>query len=193
MPKKSKPIVKVKNPGRRKRGAKRIAKKYVSRIIDACAQMLAQNRDQYFDSLLSVWEQATDRLDRTAQAILANEGCPFAEADREICIRPFDRLYVMLFTRIAGQMVEAEKRVFRLRVQRLTEAWSKFAAAIPVRRPDLKPIADTMCNAALALTSGIAAIFLREDHPQYSPVHGERCLALKRTLAHLVSKGEAAT
>lgn len=193
MPKRNKAIVKVKNPGRRKRGAKRIAKAYAMRIVDACARMLAQNRDQYFDGLLTIWEQAAERLDSTAEAILANEKCPFSKADREICIRPFDRLYVMLFTRIANQMVETEKRVFRLRVQRLADAWQKFAGSIPVRRPGLKPIADTLRDDALALTNDIADIFLREDHPQYRPEHGERSLALEHTLALLASKGAAAT
>ena len=193
MAKKSKPIVKVKNPGRRKRGARRIAQTYSTRILDACAQTLAQNRDSYFDGLLSIWEQAAERLDRAAEDLLANADSPFGKADREICIRPIDGLYVMLYIRIADRMVETEERVFRLRVQRLAAAWQKFAAAIPVRRPDLKPLADALRDDALALTSDIADIFLGEDLPQYRPEHGERRLALERTLARLVSKGAAAT
>lgn len=55
---KKKPVVRLKNPCTRKRGARKVAAdpKTRARILAACAEILAEDRNAYFDGLLAIWE-----------------------------------------------------------------------------------------------------------------------------------------
>ena len=64
--------------------------------------------------------------------------------------------------RLADRLTEHEARVFRLRVDRLAVAWSSFAAALLVRRPDLRDAIERLRAAAVSLGEHVADIFLGE-------------------------------
>ena len=161
------PVLKLKNPCNRKRGARKVAAntKVTDRLLDACAQILAENRNAYFDGLLAIWERAINRIDSKAEHLFKAPFTPLNAADPISFIKPFDDLAAKLHIRLAGTLDETEARVFELREKRLSAAWQKFAETLKMRRPDIKQSVDDMRDDATELVSSFAGKFLGRTPP----------------------------
>lgn len=163
----TKPIFSAKKLGKR-RLAKKVATSPALRqkFIDACAAALAQDRNIYFDSFLSLWEQATANLGEAAKNLLAQPGAPLPRTLFDSFALAWDPFRLQLFIRLADRLTEQEERVFRLRVERLDTAWDSFAHVLLSRRPDLCDTIVNLCDAAHRVDAYVAGIFLGEQLPQ---------------------------
>ena len=70
---KRKPVLNTKKLGKRRLVRKVVGDpKYRTRLLDALAATLSENRATYFDSFISTWEQATASLNAAMDAVLAS-------------------------------------------------------------------------------------------------------------------------
>ena len=166
---KRRPVLNAKKLGKRKGRLMRKMTgdpKYKDRLFDALAEALSEDRSRYYDSFLSAWEQAAVSLDAARDAIMASPDARIGDAQIERFGMAWDPMAVRVFMRLADRLTEQEERMLRIRRDRLAVAWSSFAAALAMRRPDLRKTIDGLQDVAFCLGSHVADIFLGELPPQ---------------------------